>query len=181
MPVDCFITTHKGRSVEREYFLALTQLALHSSGFDATVVEKPMLQRYYECEYLADSSIYILSDDDVIPATPQTLKELVKIMKDHPDYSQLGLSWKQDMKSEENSSWILNKGKVIWEMDHVGGIMAIRKGTIKNLGYRAEYPSGYGDDRVMGKTARELGFKVGIIPHLYFHHLGAKFTTFNGG
>lgn len=168
MSVNCFITTNR----KREYLLGLTQLALYQNGFYATIVEKPMLQRYFECEHLADEQIYILCDDDIIPSSSSTLKELVSIMRRHPEYSQLGLSWRRDMKSEENSSWIRNKEKEIWEMDHVGGCMAIRKGTIKNLGYKAEFESGYGDDRVMGRTARELGYKVGIVPHLYFHHLG---------
>src|SRR5258708_3965199 len=104
--VNCFITTHKNRSVERDYFLGLTQLALHANGFSATIVEKPMLERYFECERLADENIYILCDDDIIPATPDTLVQLIKIMREHPEYSQLGLAWKQDMASEENNSWI---------------------------------------------------------------------------
>lgn len=146
---------------------------MHGNGFYATLVEEPMLKRYFKCEELADSSIYILSDDDVIPGTPDTLNRLITIMRQNPEYSQLGLAWRKDMRSEENNSWIRGKKKDIWEMDHVGGIMAIRKGTIQDLGYKTDYKNSIGDDRIMGKTARDLGFKVGIVPHLYFHHLGA--------
>jgi hypothetical protein len=173
MSVNSFITTNG----EREYFLGLTQFALSLSGYPATVVKKPMLERYFECERLADEYIYILCDDDIIPATSNTLKELVSIMRKHPEYSQLGLAWKKNMESEANNSWIRSKDDDIWEMDHVGGCMAIRKGTIKNLGHTVDYKTGWGDDRVMGKTARETGHKVGIVPHLYFHHLGNGQST----
>lgn len=170
---DCFITTNK----RRQYFLKLTQKALKLSGFAPILVEKPMLQRYFECERLSDSDIYILCDDDIIPATDTTLIELIRLMEKHPEYSQIGLAWKPDMKSEENNSWIRNKESDIWEMDHCGGCVAIRKGTIKNLGIKPEFNSGYGDDRVMGETARQLGYKVGVAPNLWFHHLGSQLTT----
>jgi hypothetical protein len=173
MPVNSFITTDG----KRDYYLGITQLALSLNGYCATIVKKPMLERYFECEYLADEHIYILSDDDVMPSTKDTLKRLVEIMRKHPEYSQLGLGWRNDMKSEENNSWIRSKDGDIWEMDHVGGIMAIRKGTIKDMGFSCDYKNGIGDDKIMGRTARELGFKVGIVPSLYFHHLGVGQST----
>lgn len=176
MSVNCFITTHKDRTPERDYFFGLTQFALTMSGYSPTIVEKPMLERYFACEYLANEYIYIICDDDIIPGTPDTLKKLVEIMRKHPEYSQLGLSWKPNMTDESNSSWIRHKSEDIWEMDHVGGCMAIRKGTIKNFGYKTEFESGYGDDRVMGRVARDQGLKVGIVPNLFFHHLGINST-----
>lgn len=173
LEVDCFITTND----ERTYFKELTKTALISSGFNVKYIRKPMLTRYFKAEHEAQTDLYIFIDDDIIPSTVDTLKELVSIMKEHPEYSQLGLGWKPDMRSEEGSSWIRNKGDPIWEMDHCGGCMIIRKGTIKDLGIKPEFPSGYGDDRVMGETARRLGYKVGIVPHLWFHHLGVQSST----
>ncbi len=172
--IDVFVTTNKARP----YFELLTVTALKHMGFNPIMIEKPMLERYWECERLATSDIYLVLDDDVLPSTEKTLEQLVQILRDHPDYSQLGLGWKANMNDEENNSWILHKGRLIWEMYAVGGILAIRKGTIEDIGIEPEFKSGYGDDRVLGQTARIQGYKVGIVPNLWFHHLGAKETTF---
>lgn len=178
MQIDCFITSKAPRTKERGYFLSLTQLALHANGFNAIIIEKPMLERYLECERLATSDIYLLSDDDIIPGTPSTLKNLVTLMEKHPEISQLGLSLRKDLRREEMGEWIKGDiGEDIWEVDHVGGIMAIRRGTIKDNGERPSYPYGDGDDRIMGRVAREGGYKVGIANKLWFHHLGAGFST----
>lgn len=176
--IDCFITTQGNRSPEREYFFYLTQLALHLQGFSSKTVEKPMLERYFECDRQAESDIYIMCDDDIIPATSNTLTSLVNTLREHPEISQLGLGWRPDMKNESNNSWIRGHiTKDIWEIDHVGGCVAIRKGTIKDLGYRTDYKNGIGDDKIAGKIARELGYKVAVSNKLYFHHLGSNFTT----
>lgn len=177
---DAFITTTAHKIPEREYFFQLTQKALELNGFRATIVQKPMLERYFECERLAQSDIYILCDDDIIPATHDTLKHLIFLMRRHPELSQLGLGWSQNMQSEFNSSW--RRGIIsprIWEFGHCGGCMAIRKGTIRDLGYQCDYSKGRGDDQVVGDIARELGYKVGIAHQLYFHHLanGQKYST----
>lgn len=159
---------------ERGYFRSLTKLAVVESGLYPKIIHKPMLERYFECERQAKSDIYILMDDDCIPATSQTLIELVALLKRRPDISQLGLGWQQSMESERGSAWKLAElDEDVWEFDHCGGIMAIRKGTIKDLGFKTDYENGIGDDKVMGKTARELGYKVGIAHKLWFHHLGA--------
>lgn len=175
MQIDCFITTNK----QRPYFLKLTNKALKMSGFNPIIIEKPMLERYFECEKQAKSDIYILCDDDIIPATCNTLQDLVKLLQEKTGYSQIGLAWKENMNEEENNSWIRSKEDGIWEFDHCGGCIAIRKGTIKDLGYKMEFEN-YGDDRVVGRIARELGYKVGIARNLWFHHLGqGKLSSFN--
>jgi len=176
---DCFVTSHHKLSPEREYFEKLTLNALQSSGFSTIIVKKPMLERYFECERLAKTEFYVLCDNDIIPATHDTLVQAIQILKNNPGYSQIGLGWRQDMSAEEGSSWIKDRTNPnLWEMDHCGGCMVIRKGTIKDLGIRSEFASGYGDDRVMGETARILGYKVGITPKLYFYHLGSNYSTF---
>jgi hypothetical protein len=172
---DCFLTTNKARP----YFLKLTKLALRENGFSPKIIKKPMLERYYECERQAKTPIYIVCDDDCIPATSNTLSALISLMEANPDYGQLGLGWRQNMKDEENNSWIRAKGEDIWDFDQCGGIIAIRKGSLKDLGYKMEYPN-YGDDKVIGRVAKELGYKVGVAHKLFFHHLGHgnEFTTF---
>lgn len=174
--VDCFVTSN----LARPYFkkLTLKALSVQKPTLHPKLVVAPMLIRYFECERRATTPLYVLCDDDCVPATEDTMHKLEEIMKVHPEYSQLGLGWKANMKDEESNGWILNRGPTIWEMFAVGGCMIIRKGTIKDLGIKPEFESGYGDDRVMGETARRLGYKVGIVPSLYFHHLGAQFTTF---
>lgn len=177
-PVDCFITSHSPRTPEREYAFALTQVALHANGFNPIVIEEKMLDRYFKCDEMAESEIYIMCDNDIIPATPDTLNKLVNLMYEYPILSQLGLGWRHDLRQQEVESWV--RGTIsddVWEMDHVGGCMAIRKGTIPNLGYECDYENGIGDDKIVAKIAREMGYKVGLAPKLWFHHLGGPFST----
>jgi hypothetical protein len=177
MQVDCFMCSTRELSDERRYFEGLALKSLIGNGMSPKVLYKPMLQRYYEAEKQAKTDLYILCDNDIVLATPDTLPKLISIMGQHPEYSQLGLGWKSDMEAERNSSWKTNENGDIWDFDHVGGCLVIRKGIIRDLGYMTEFESGYGDDRVMGKVARELGYRVGIVPSLYFYHLGAKYST----
>lgn len=171
---DCFITT----DYQREYYRNLTYNALILNGVYPQMVEKPMLERYFECERLATTDIYILSDDDIIPKDNDTIPKLIALMEAHPELSQLGLCWKEDINDNELSGWGIGRiDKDVYEMDHVGGVMAIRKGTIKDLGYKTDFEEGIGDDRIMGRTARELGFKVALATNLSFIHLGQGKST----
>lgn len=147
-------------------------------GGNVKIIEKPMLERYFEAERLATNEIYIVCDDDCLPATPTTLKELIEVMENHPDYSQIGLGWKPNMNDEWNNGNRIGQDGDVWEFNQCGGIIAIRKDTIKDLGYLMEYEN-YGDDKVLGKIARAQGYKVGVTPNLYFHNLGVNHTTFN--
>lgn len=174
MTTDCFVTTN----FQRPYFLEVTLCALKAAGFEPILVHKPMLERYYECERLAKTELYILIDDDIIPNSSDTLHKLIALAEKNPQYSQIGLGWKANMQDEANSTWITSKSEDIWDFDHCGGCVCLRKGTIKDLGYEAEYESGYGDDRVMGSIARVSGYKVGVAHKLWFHHLGIQDTTF---
>ena len=162
LSIDCFITTN----FKRPYLLSLTERALYLSGFCPILIDKPLLERYFECERLATSDLYILSDDDVIPASRSTLGELIEIMREHPEYSQLGLSWKGI--SKENP--IIRRRGALWELDYVGRLMVIRKGTIKPLDNEFELHKE--DGKAMGDIARKQGLKVGIVPNLFFHNLG---------
>lgn len=174
MSVDVFITTNN----KRPYFLELTKKALELSGYKPIIVQKPMLERYYECERLSTTPIYILIDDDIIPATSDTLQKLVETMEKYPELSQLGLGWKSEMGDEYNSSWRRGIiGEDVWEFDHCGGCIAIRKGTIHNNNDKCDYANGIGDDKIVGMNARKAGYKVGIAHKLFFHHLGGAFST----
>lgn len=166
---DCFVTTN----YQRPYFLKLTITALKKSGFFPILVKKPMLERYFVAEKMAKTDLYVFIDDDIIPVTQATLFEAIDLMEKHPELSQLGLGWKPNMQDEYNSSW--RRGVIsddIWEFDHCGGCMIIRKGTIKDLGYKCDYKNGIGDDKVVARIARERGYKVGVAHKLWFHHLG---------
>lgn len=178
--VDCFMCSTENLSPERQYFERLTLCSLFHNGFTPQVLYKPLLLRYYEAEQRTSTPLYVFCDNDIKFPAHDTLPKLIEIMEKHPEYSQLGLGWSSDMSRERNSSWKISENGEIWDFNHVGGCMVIRKGTIKDLGYKAEYESGYGDDRVMGKIARELGYKVGIVPSLYFTHLGGDYGYFKG-
>jgi hypothetical protein len=176
--IDCFLTTHKPLSKDRKYLEKLTVLSLRNNGFRPIMIRKKMLERYWEAERLATSDIYIVCDNDIVLPTTDTLQKLVETMRKYPELSQLGLAWKQNMDSEANSPWRIGTiGDDVWEFFACGGCMAIRKGTIKDIGIQMEFRN-YGDDRVLGQTARFLGYKVGIAHKLYMYHLGNENTTF---
>jgi len=165
-------------NLSRPYLGELTFHSLMANGFEAEIVNKPMLERYFECERLALSPLYILCDDDIILSSETTLKQALRLMESHHEISQLGLGWKPDMTSERQSSWCLGEiSPDIWEFDHCGGCVIIRKGTVRDLGLSTAYPQGIGDDKVMGQTARKLGYKVGVAHKLFFHHLSTISTV----
>lgn len=170
---DCFITSN----LERKYLAKITLKALSLNGECAWLVNAPMLDRYFECESKSRTGIYILSDDDIIPAREDSIKNLVKILEERPEYGIIGLSWKPNLKAEEVSGWLIKDEGDVLEMDHVGGIMAIRKGVLEDLGERCDYENGTGDDKVIGRIIRKKGYKVGLYIKDYFHHLGAGNST----
>lgn len=176
--VDCFLTTHTNLTPEREYLQEITLKCLQLNGFSPIIIEKRMLERYFEAERLARTDIYIVCDNDILLPRSDTLNKLVEIMQKHPELSQLGLGWKKDMQDESTSSWRVGTiSDDVWEFLSCGGCMAIRKGTIKDLDIKMEFEN-YGDDRVIGQIARSLGYKVGIAHKLYFIHLGNEYSTF---
>lgn len=176
MANDVFVTTNH----RRPYFHNLTLRALELSGFKPQVVVKPMLERYFECERLAKTDIYIMCDDDIIPAYQDTLSRLIDIMHDNKEYSQIGLAWRPDMQAEKGNSWTLTTDGRLWEMDHCGGCVAIRKGTII-IDKEYDEDMCYGDDRIVAQIARSNGYKIGIARDLWFHHLGINQSTYGTG
>jgi len=175
--MDIFLTTHQPLSKEREYFENLTLTSLFLSGFKPIIIRKKMLERYFEAERLSTSDIYIVCDNDIMLEKPDTLKRLEETMRKYPELAILGLGWRKDMEVERNSSWKLGEMDDVWEFKSAGGCLAIRKGILKDLGFKMEFEN-YGDDRVLGETVRQLGYKVGIAHKLLMYHLGNEYTTF---
>ena len=174
MQVDSFICSTPTLTPHRHYFQQITLACLQRQDgvIPPQMLYKPFILRYYEANRLAKTNIFVLCDNDIVLPTHDTLQKAIRIMEKYPNYSQLGLGWLPDMERERQSSWKTGENNEIWDFDHCGGCVLIRKDSIKDMGYKAEFDNGYGDDRVMGKIAREMGFKVGVIPSLYFIHLG---------
>lgn len=177
--MDIFLTTHKPLTKERKYFEKLTWYSLVYNGFKPVRIQKPMLERYWEAERLATTDIYIVCDNDIILERPDTLLKLEETMRKHPDFAIMGLGWRKDMKAERGSAWKLGEMDDVWEFYSAGGCLAIRKGILKDLGYKMEFEN-YGDDRVLGQTVRALNYKVGVAHKLLMIHLGNgnEYTTF---
>ena len=173
MLADVFVTTNN----RRPYFHNITLRALELSGCKPQVVVKPMLERYFECERLAKTDLYVMCDDDIVPAYPDTISKLVELMRERPDYSQISLGWKMDMNEEKRNPWFISTDGPVWENDHCGGCVVIRKGTIvDDNDYTGDMC--YGDDRVIARIARSKGYKVGVASKLWFHHLGVNQSTY---
>lgn len=175
--VDCFLTSHNKITKLREYFEELTIKSLQLNGYKPIIIRKKMLERYFYAEKLATTKIYIVCDNDVVFPQDDTLDKLIETMKKHPEIAILGLGWKKDMSDEKNSSWKLGEMGDVWEFDGAGGCLAIRKGILKDMGYKMEFEN-YGDDRVIGRIAREKGYKVGVAHKLYFINLGQYDSSF---
>lgn len=172
---DCFITT----DFSRDYFLLLTQVAL-KIGHRLTIVVEPMLERYFKAEELSTTDIYIFSDDDIIPSEINGVSRLVQCLKENPSYGMIGMSWKPNLTCEEMGKWCYRKeSEHLLEVDHVGGIMAIRKGILaRNISdMKLDYQNGIGDDKIACDIIRKKGYKVGLYTGTYFHHLGQGKST----
>lgn len=175
--IDSFICTQKNRNPDRDYFFYITDISFTIAGLRPKIVIQPMLKRYLHAEKAAKTAIYIFSDDDIVPENSKTLEKLVYTLSIRPEYGMIGLSWKRGLTCEEMGKWCLGEDEGILEMDHIGGIMAIRKGIIEDTGDECDYENGYGDDKVIGNIVRQKGYKVGILPNDIFHHLGAGYTS----
>lgn len=171
--IEAYLCTTKYRDRTRNYFHNLTAFAFSSLDTDYHFLQEPMLERYYEAERRAKRPMYIFSDDDIIPEKEDSLQLLVQALSDYPQYAMIGLAWKKGLNCEEMGKWFYRKeSDDLWEVDHVGGIMAIRKGVIEDLGEKCDYPNGIGDDKVICAGIRKSGYKVGLLAKERFHHLG---------
>ena len=146
---DCFLTQLN----LNPYHCSLVEKSLRLSGFLPILISGPSLFRYFECERQAQTDIYIFSDDNVIPATRNTIAQLLEVFARYPDYAQLGVNW--DRHHFDSNKEVLERG-------YVRGLQVIRRGVLKDLGYAME-----DDNEAIGKTFKKLGYKVGIVKNLY--------------
>lgn len=87
MVVDCFIASnHKRPTLERQ-----TYAFLKAEGFTPRFIDRPEPSRVAECSKRATSDVYVLVEDDVLPA-PGAIKAAIDILLQHKDVAKLGLS-----------------------------------------------------------------------------------------
>lgn len=146
---DCFIA----QTSKNPYYSSLTERALKLSGFLPILINAPSLFRYFQCESEATTDIYIFSDDNVIPATRNTVTELLEVFERYPDYAVLGLCERDET---------FRSNKEVLERESVKGIQAVRRGILRELGYRDDE-----DSAAIARTFKSLGYKVGITRNLY--------------
>ena len=174
--MDCFIATSHLDRLDRRYFLQITKQAL--SPFAPQIISTGAFERYGEAERKAESEIYILSDDDIIPADPSVIPMGLEIMSKHPEIGLLGFAWNKNLSFSDLGSWAkekLNDGLV--EIDHVGGLRIVRKGLCAEV-----KPSGAGwlskaDDKAHSEAIKAAGYKVVIWLGGWFHHLGEGYSV----
>jgi hypothetical protein len=147
--IDCFISPLN----KNPYHCSLTEKALNLSGFLPILIKAPSLFRYFECEKQAQTDVYIFSEDNVLPITRNTVKELLEVFERYPDYGILGLN-------EQGTEYRSNKE--VLERESVKGLQVIRKGILKDLGYVDDE-----DTEAIARTFKRLGYKVGITRNLY--------------
>lgn len=147
---------------------------------DMIVNDFPPFMNYLECERIATTDIYVICDDDIIPARKDTVENLCYMLEAHPEIGILGLAYKSNMQKEDMVGWIRGEDidRDIFDIDHVGGIFAIRRGILEDLGERPNRNAGIGDDMVLCRQFRKKGYKVAIYVGDWFIHIGEGKSTY---
>lgn len=176
--IETFMTSVSKRS---DYYRLVTQKALELSGCSVNLIENsPMLDRYKVAEMLSTEEIYVLCDDDIIPSSKHAIKNMVECLRSHPEFGIMGLSWKKGISCGEMGEWCKGEyDKEVLVFDHVGGIMAIRKGCIPESTWneKCDYQNGLGDDKVVCRSVLKNGYKTGLYTQDWFTHLGHYQST----
>lgn len=184
---EVFIRTNN----KRPYEFFLTQKAIcQQKGVEhyMTIYDQPLFDNVLACEKMATpGQIYIVCDDDIIPSHTDTLRVLVEELEARPDFGIMGLAWKPALHNDEIRGWTAQNvastidptvvDENLVEVDHVGGIYAIRQGFLKDDGQRPNLVIGIGDDRLVSGQIRAAGLKVGLFKKRWFNHIGDGKST----
>lgn len=193
--MEVVITTVTGNGM-RQYFRQLVRDAVVLNGCDHPLMisDAEPLERFLLADKRAKVDVgdfYIICDDDCLPATPSAFERAIEILEEFDEIGILGLAWKRGLRPDDMGAWKKSDyfdvddesfPTRVWEVDHVGGIIAVRKGALANPAPTAQFRTldlehGIGDDQVLADIVRANGFKVCITSDVWFHHLGEGFSV----
>lgn len=174
---EIFIRSNQKRMYEYDLTMR-AMLAQKHCEYSMTIYNVPMFENILECEKKATTDIYVVSDDDIIPSRADTVRRLCEKMDEHPEIGIMGLAWHPALSPDSFAAWTKEEIEwKLWEVDHVGGITAIRRGILEDMGDRPNTLLAIGDDKLIANVIRKKGYKVAIWLDDCFYHIGEGKST----
>lgn len=176
--MDTFIIT-TDRRLYADYFRKMTYFSLCECGlYPKIIANRKPFECYLLTEKMANTDIYLVADDDIVVGDPMMIEHAYSMMRDNPSIGIMGFAYQKGIDASRYGSWLKENIKdSIYEIDHVGGILLLRKGAVKDYGERPDHSVGIAHDRTLADAVRKSGFKVCIDLSLHYHHIGEGYQT----
>jgi hypothetical protein len=149
-----------------ESFVVSKRSLKNPGPFDASERERRII-----ADDMAQSDIYILADDDILPLQKNFVMNALAVMRAHPQFAKVCLYTIPDHPQKEAGSF---QDDDIFQVHGGGGVRFIRKGIAK------QWEPSDGQEGYDAPHCREIyrrGFKVGYFKNFTGLHLGWGHTT----
>jgi hypothetical protein len=169
--------------------MTVTEAALRNQDatIDAGLCLKPQIIDGYDgpgsliqARERATTALYVVSDNDVIPAQPDTIARGLEVMRQHPTLGVLGYCW-QKPKKEPYGTWLRRDCGDYWKVGYCGGLWIVRREAVSNwcaeVRLPVDYANGIGEDRLFCEAVERNGYDIGVLPDRWFCHLGEGQST----
>lgn len=176
--IDTFMITTEWRE-QADYFRTMTFTSLLNCGHQPKFIsnQKPF-ECYLTAEKEAKTDIYLVCDDDVVIGAKGMIETAFQVMQEHPEIGLLGFVYRKGVHPSQYGSWLKNQlTDDIYEIDHTGGVLMLRKGAVRDYGERPDHSVGIAHDRTLASAVRQSGFKVCIDFSLHYNHIGEGYST----
>lgn len=134
-----------------------------------------------EAERRATTPIYVIADDDALPLGKNFIEQGVKTLARFADYGLVGATSISDGQYPAGKTFRYGEPQIsdVEKTESAGGIVFVRRGVINP----DELPNCDADqvDETVCTHVRKRGFKVGLLPHVRFNHLGSGFSVTSKG
>jgi hypothetical protein len=136
-------------------------------------IEFQRMRRIY-AEQHADSSVYVVADDDCLLGKESPIAPMLALMEKYPEFGMLSLLPANAAINEWTPEFYVPESDAnVMEHVSVGGIRFCRKGVVKN------WPAadGPGYDFLHSEAIRKAGFRAGYARSYKMNHIGEGFST----
>ncbi len=152
---------------------------LKAEGFRVVSQPQPgsLHRRFLLAEVYARSEIYLFSDDDILPLTPNWLGSGLEIMRSHPGFGML-------VTKTDPGEWAYDHGFIDKEVKSIikgGGLFFIRR-DIRTAPYRVPwiFNPNSADDWEYCEAIKKSGLGLGMFQNIRVEHLGRAESTIPG-
>lgn len=144
----------------------------HEKGFFIEW-EKMQRSRRIFADQMAESEIYVLTDDDCMPLGVDFIARGLAVMQAHPEF---GILAAMNVLNKNDAEPYTGKfiDDDVWECHAVGGIRFCRKGIIKEWPESVD-PGSY--DMQHHEALVKAGYKAGYMRRVQFNHLGIGLSS----